>query len=68
MHGEIAALVARDLAGFAAVEVILTAFAFQELTGFGDDEALGQGLGGFLLHMMVMTCVLRWWKHCRHYG
>ncbi len=68
VYGDVTALVAGDLAGLAAVEVVLAAFAFQELTGFGDDQAFGQGLGSFLFHMMVMTYVPRWWRHCRRYG
>lgn len=50
-NGEVAALVAGDLAGFTAIEVVLAALALQELAALGNDHALGEGLGGFLLHM-----------------
>lgn len=58
---KVAALVTRRVAGFAAVEMALAAFALQELSALGHLHALGDGLGGLLLHMdRVMTCARPW--------
>lgn len=49
---DVAALVAGHRAAFTAVEVALAAFALQELTALGFDDALGDGFGRFNLHIL----------------
>lgn len=57
---KVAALVTRRVAGFAAVEMALSTFALQKLTALGELDALGDGLGGLLLHRgWVRTCARR---------
>jgi len=54
---EIATLVAGDLTGFTAIEVVLAAFAFEEFSSFGDNHALSEGLGCLLFHsVMASSC------------
>lgn len=58
---KVTALIARRIAGFTAIEMALAAFALQELSALGHLHALGDGLGGLLLHMdRVRTCDRQW--------
>ena len=49
---EVAALITGHGTAFTAVEVALTAFALQELAALGFDDALSDGFGRFLLHIL----------------
>ncbi len=49
-NGDVAALVARRVPTFAAVEVILTVFALKEFAGSGEFHALRHRLFGFEFH------------------
>lgn len=44
--GDVAALVARDLAAFTAVEVVLAGLKLQKLPGLGNLDAFGDGFMG----------------------
>lgn len=50
-HGFIPALVARGVTGFAAVEMVLSAFLSEEFSRWGDLESLRDRLLRLLLHM-----------------
>ena len=49
-HGDVSAFVAGDFSALTTVEVILPAFAHEELTSFGDRNALGNGFVCFEFH------------------
>jgi len=54
---EVTALVTRCVPGIAAIEMTLSTLALNHLASLGDADALGYGLGCFLLHSSwVMTC------------
>lgn len=64
-HGFVAAFIPFYLAGFAAVKVILAAFAPQEFAFRAHAKAFRYGLLCLLLHIYIVISVRQWRKRFR---